>query len=73
MNQQYSGILDNAGKKYLEETVMFQVKNVIQVDLCVLDDLQQSKLIMKHSRKNKLTVDDIKRALRLSNNDVLIK
>lgn len=39
MNQQYSGILDNAGKKYLEETVMFQVKNVIQVDLCVLDDL----------------------------------
>lgn len=39
MNQQYSDILDNAGKKYLEETVMFQVKNVIQVDLCVLDDL----------------------------------
>lgn len=70
MNQQYSGMLDDAGKRYLDDAIKFQVMNVLQVGLCGLYNLQQSKLIMNHSRKNKLTVDDIKRAMRLSNNDV---
>ena len=34
--------------------------------------IQQAKLIMKHSRKEKLTVEDFQRAVRINNVDVLI-
>lgn len=39
MNQQYSGMLDDAGKRYLDDAIKFQVMSVLQVGLCDLCNL----------------------------------